>query len=184
MSRIGKKPVTVPSGVNVSIEGRTVIAKGPKGQLQTVLPDERVEVNFDDGTINVTRANDEPQVRALHGLTRALINNMVTGVHEGWQKTIQIEGVGYRAEMKGSDLQMALGFSHPVIVTPPPGIEFDVDPRARQVFIRGADRALVGQIAANIRGLRPAEPYKGKGLRYLGEQIKRKAGKAGKVGKG
>lgn len=182
MSRIGKQPIVVPASVTVTIDGQTVKVKGPKGELQHTFP-AGVTIVQENGQVQVTRASDAPSVRAAHGLTRALINNMVVGVTDGWQKTLQLEGVGYRAEMAGKDLNMALGFSHPVVINPPDGISFDVDPRARQVMVRGIDRELVGQVAANIRGLRPAEPYKGKGFRYLGEQIKRKAGKAGKVGK-
>lgn len=182
MSRIGKQPVVVPASVTVTIDGQTVKVKGPKGELQQTFP-AGVTIVQENGQVQVTRASDAPSVRAVHGLTRALINNMVVGVTDGWQKTLQLEGVGYRAELAGKVLNMALGFSHPVVINPPDGITFDVDTRARQVMVRGINRELVGQVAADIRGLRPAEPYKGKGFRYLGEQIKRKAGKAGKVGK-
>src|SRR3989338_78808 len=181
MSRIGKQPVALPKGVQAEIKGNTVKIKGPKGELSHSFP-AQVSVAMAAGKLTVQRSGDAPAVRALHGTTRALLNNMVRGVSEGFSKTLQIEGVGYRAELKGKQLVMALGFSHPVEVDPPAGISFAVDEKARTITISGYDRALVGQVAADVRAWRPPEPYKGKGLRYLGEYVRRKAGKAGKVG--
>ncbi len=180
MSRIGRKPVTLPKGVTVTINGSEVKVKGPKGELNRVFRPE-VTIKEESGTLLVGRSNDERAVRALHGLSRALLNNMVTGVSSGYAKVLQIEGVGYRAEMKGKDLVMALGFSHPVTVTPPVGITFTVDEKARTITIAGADKEQVGQVTADVRAWRKPEPYKGKGLRYLGEIVRRKAGKAGKA---
>lgn len=180
MSRIGRKVVSVPAGVTISINGSDVKVKGPKGELSRTFRPE-VTVKQDGASLTVERANDERQVRALHGLSRALLFNMVTGVSTGFNKVLQIEGVGYRAEMKGKDLVMALGFSHPVTVTPPAGISFVVDEKARTITISGADKELVGQVASDVRAWRKPEPYKGKGLRYQGEVVRRKAGKAGKA---
>ncbi|MCC6191503.1 MAG: 50S ribosomal protein L6 [Anaerolineales bacterium] len=181
MSRVGKKPVTLPKGVEVKVDGNTVRVKGPKGELtRTFAPPIKIELS--DGHIQVSRPSDAPSVRALHGTTRALIQNMVTGVSHGFSKSLVVEGVGYRAEMKGKQLVMALGYSHPVPVEPPPGITFAVDEKAKTITISGVDREMVGQVAADIRSWRPPEPYKGKGLRYAGERIRRKAGKAGKAG--
>ena len=181
MSRVGKQPVKLPQGVQVDIQGTTVKVKGPKGELsRTFSPEVNLEMN--DGQLVVTRPSDQPAVRALHGTTRALLQNMVVGVSEGFSKALQVEGVGYRAEMKGKQLVMALGYSHPVAVDPPSGISFAVDEKTRTITISGIDRELVGQVAADIRAWRPPEPYKGKGLRYQGERVRRKAGKAGKVG--
>jgi large subunit ribosomal protein L6 len=178
MSRIGRMPVTVPSGVDVSIDGRQVIVKGPKGTLRhTVAPP--IEVSKSDGVLTVTRPNDEGEVRALHGLSRSLIANMIIGVTEGYRKTLEIVGVGYRVQARGKDLEFSLGFSHPVMVTPPEGISFRVEAPTRFV-VEGIDKQQVGEIAANIRKLRRPDPYKGKGVRYQGEQIRRKVGKAGK----
>jgi large subunit ribosomal protein L6 len=171
----------LPKGVQVDIQGNTVKVKGPKGELMRTFPGQ-VSVAMDDGHVVVSRPSDAPSVRALHGTTRALIQNMVTGVSEGFSKAIVVEGVGYRAEMKGKQLVMALGYSHPVPVDPPPGITFTVDEKTKTITVSGTDRELVGQVAADIRGWRPPEPYKGKGLRYAGERIRRKAGKAGKAG--
>jgi large subunit ribosomal protein L6 len=164
----------------VTVNGSEVKVKGPKGELSRTIREE-VSVKQEDGALKVERQGDERQVRALHGLTRALLNNMVVGVSSGFSKVLQVEGVGYRAEMKGKDLVMALGFSHPVTVTPPTGITFAVDEKTRLITISGADKELVGQVTADVRKWRPPEPYKGKGLRYLGEQVRRKAGKAGKA---
>jgi large subunit ribosomal protein L6 len=165
----------------VSIQGATVTVKGPKGELtRTFSP--QIAIEMGDGQIVVKRPSDERQTRALHGTTRALLRNMVLGVSEGFSKTLQIEGVGYRAEMKGKQLVMALGFSHPVAVDPPTGIAFAVDDKTKTITISGIDKELVGQVASDVRAWRPPEPYKGKGLRYLGERVRRKAGKAGKVG--
>ncbi len=181
MSRIGKQPVAIPKGVQVQVQGLNVKVKGPKGEMAFTFA-EPVKVELKDQQVVVTRPSDQPAVRALHGTTRALIRNMVLGVSEGFSKRIQIEGVGYKAEMKGKQLVMALGFSHPVVVEPPPGIAFAVDEKARIITISGMDKELVGQVAADVRAWRPPEPYKGKGLRYEGEHVRRKAGKAGKVG--
>jgi len=180
VSRIGRKAIPIPKGVTVTVNGSEVKVKGPKGELSRTIREE-VSVKQEDGALKVERQGDERQVRALHGLTRALLNNMVVGVSSGFSKVLQVEGVGYRAEMKGKDLVMALGFSHPVTVTPPTGITFAVDEKTRLITISGADKELVGQVAADVRKWRPPEPYKGKGLRYQGEVVRRKAGKAGKA---
>jgi large subunit ribosomal protein L6 len=173
-------PVEVPQGVDVKIKGSHVSVKGPKGQLEHTFP-ASMKITLDDGVVTVTRPSDERTHRALHGMTRALINNMVTGVTQGFEKVLQIEGVGYRAELKGKNLEINVGYSHPVEVEPPDGISFDVDTRARLIKVQGYDKAVVGQVAADIRKIRPPEPFKGKGIRYQGERIRRKAGKAGKV---
>ena len=178
MSRIGKAPIPVPSGVEVSINGRQVAVKGPKGALDLEVPGE-ITVRQDGEEILVERPDDERQNRALHGLTRSLVNNMVVGVSEGFSKELQIIGVGYRAAPKGSDLELQLGFSHPVIVKAPDGIEFDV-PEPTRIIVSGTNKQVVGQVAADIRSHRKPEPYKGKGVRYLGEYVARKAGKAAK----
>ena len=178
MSRIGRMPVTVPSGVDVSINGRQVHVKGPKGELSLEVP-APIEVNQADGTITVTRPSDEGEIRALHGLSRSLIANMVTGVTEGYRKTLEIVGVGYRVQARGENLEFSLGFSHPVVVTPPEGITFRVEAPTRFV-VEGIDKQLVGETAARIRKLRKPDPYKAKGVRYQGEVIRRKVGKAGK----
>jgi large subunit ribosomal protein L6 len=172
--------VPLPKGVSVTINGNEVKVKGPKGELVRAFRPE-VSVKQDADGLKVERSSDERTVRALHGLSRALLSNMVTGVNTGFSKVLQIEGVGYRAEMKGKDLVMALGFSHPVTVNPPDGISFAVDEKARTITISGADKELVGQVAADVRAWRKPEPYKGKGLRYMGERVRRKAGKAGKA---
>jgi large subunit ribosomal protein L6 len=178
MSRIGRMPVVVPSGVDVAIDGRDVTVKGPKGSLRMEVS-APIEVKQSDGVITVTRPSDEGEIRALHGLSRSLIANMVTGVTAGYAKTMEIVGVGYRVQAKGKDLEFALGFSHPVVVSPPDGIGFRVEAPTRFV-VEGIDKQLVGEVAANIRKLRKPDPYKGKGVRYSGEVIRRKAGKAGK----
>ncbi len=178
MSRIGRMPVVVPSGVDVTISGRDVTVKGPKGTLSLAVA-EPIEVKQDAGVITVTRPSDEGEIRALHGLSRSLIANMVTGVTAGYAKTLEIVGVGYRVQARGKDLEFALGFSHPVLVSPPEGISFRVETPTRFV-VEGIDKQQVGEVAANIRKLRKPDPYKGKGVRYSGEQIRRKAGKAGK----
>ncbi len=179
MSRIGYSPVTIPSGVDVSTSGLEVSVKGPKGTLQHTVP-EGIAIEIEDGRISVTRADDDREQRALHGLTRSLINNMVIGVSEGFRKDLEIIGVGYRAQAKGKDkLELALGFSHPVEVQAPDGVEFDV-PEPTKIGVIGIDKQVVGQVAAEIRGYRKPEPYKGKGVRYVGERVIRKAGKAGK----
>lgn len=177
MSRIGRKVIALPKGVEVKIDGQHVTVNGPKGSLEMdVMP--KIAVVIEDGLLQVTRENDDKQVRAAHGMTRALINNMVNGVSAGFQKTLEIIGVGYRAQMQGKNLVLSLGFSHPVEVVPPAGIEFACDSPIK-IAVRGIDRQLVGQVAANVRGYRPPEPYKGKGIRYTGEYVIRKAGKAG-----
>jgi large subunit ribosomal protein L6 len=178
MSRIGRLPVTIPSGVDISIDGRHVQVKGPKGTLSHIVADP-IDVVREDGVIRVTRPSDEGPVRALHGLSRTLIANMVTGVTDGYRKTLEIVGVGYRVQARGKDLEFALGFSHPVTVTPPEGITFRVEAPTRFV-VEGIDKQLVGEVSAQIRKLRKPDPYKGKGVRYQGEQIRRKVGKAGK----
>jgi large subunit ribosomal protein L6 len=178
MSRIGRMPVTVPSGVEVTISGRDVTVTGPKGTLNLAVS-APIEVAQDSGVITVTRPSDEGEIRALHGLSRSLIANMVTGVTEGYRKTLEIVGVGYRVQARGKDLEFALGFSHPVPVAAPEGITFRVETPTRFV-VEGIDKQQVGEVAANIRKLRKPDPYKGKGVRYQGEQIRRKVGKAGK----
>jgi large subunit ribosomal protein L6 len=178
MSRIGKAPIAIPAGVEVTIAGRTVTVKGPKGTLSRDIPGEIV-VRKEDSTVLVERPNDERENRSLHGLSRTLVNNMVVGVTEGFSKELEIVGVGYRAEAQGQNLRLALGFSHPVTVPAPEGISFEI-PQQTRVIVKGIDKELVGQVAANIRSIRKPEPYKGKGVRYLGERIVRKAGKTGK----
>jgi large subunit ribosomal protein L6 len=181
MSRIGRMPIAVASSVQVSIEAdNTVTVKGPTGQLQRTFP-QVVTFEREDGKITVVRPNDENQTRALHGLSRTLFNNMVVGVTDGFTKVLEVQGVGYRAQMQGSNLQLALGFSHPVVVPPPAGISFAVE--GPRISISGIDKEQVGQVAANVRKLRPPEPYKGKGIRYQGEYVRRKAGKSGKGAK-
>ena len=181
MSRIGSQPVAVPANVQVTLgDDNVVVVKGPKGELTRQFP-RTISVAQADGVLNVTRPNDEGKQRTLHGLSRTLLSNMVVGVTTGFTKTLEVQGVGYRAQIQGSNLQLALGFSHPVIVPPPAGISFGVE--GPRIHVQGIDKEQVGQVAANIRKLRPPEPYKGKGIRYLGERVRRKAGKAGKVGK-
>jgi len=179
MSRIGRLPIPVPSGVDVTLDGRAVTVKGPKGTLNLTVAEPLEIVRAEDGTLQVTRPNDERQNRALHGLSRTLVANMVTGVTDGYTKVLEIVGTGYRVVAKGSDLEFALGFSHPVVVRAPEGISFAVESPTR-FSVSGVDKQKVGEVAATIRKLRKPDPYKGKGVRYQGEQIKRKAGKAGK----
>ena len=179
MSRIGKAPIHVPSGVEVSISGRQVAVKGPKGALDLEVPGE-ITVRQDGEEILVERPDDERVNRAMHGLTRSLVNNMMVGVSEGFRKELQIVGVGYRCIAKGTDaLELQLGFSHPVLVEAPDGISFEV-PEPTRIIVSGPDKQVVGQVAADIRSYRKPEPYKGKGVRYLGEHVARKAGKAAK----
>ena len=179
MSRIGRLPIPVPSGVDVQIDGRSVTVKGPKGTLTHTVA-EPIEIKRDDdGTLKVERPNDERQNRALHGLSRTLVANMVIGVTDGYTKTLEIVGTGYRVQARGSDLEFALGFSHPVVVPAPEGITFNVEAPTR-FTVSGVDKQQVGEVSANIRKLRKPDPYKCKGVRYQGEVIKRKAGKAGK----
>jgi len=179
MSRIGNAPIDMPSGVETSVDGDTVTVKGPKGALTQVI-NPQIGVSIEDGVITVARENDEREARALHGLTRALIANMVVGVSTGYRKELQAVGVGYRAALKGTTLELQVGFSHPVSIEAPKGITFEV-PEQTKIIVSGIDKQLVGQVAANIRGVRPPEPYKGKGIRYVDEHVRRKAGKAGAV---
>jgi large subunit ribosomal protein L6 len=179
MSRIGQAPIPIPSGVEVNISGASVRVKGPKGELEQRVP-EGVKVEQADSEIRVARADDERETRALHGLVRSLVFNMVQGVTQGFEKSLEIQGVGYRAQKKGNDIELAVGYSHPVTKSAPTGIEFDV-PQPTRIVVRGIDKELVGQVAAEIRAIRKPEPYKGKGIRYEGEQIRRKAGKAAKA---
>jgi large subunit ribosomal protein L6 len=179
MSRIGRLPITVPSGVDVAIDGSTVTVKGPKGQLSHELASPITIERNDDGTLAVARPNDERQSRALHGLSRTLVNNMIVGVTEGYRKTLEISGTGYRVVPKGQGLEFSLGYSHPVEVLPPAGITFTVETPTK-FSVEGIDKQVVGETAAKIRKLRKPDPYKGKGVRYEGEVIRRKAGKAGK----
>jgi large subunit ribosomal protein L6 len=179
VSRIGKKPIPLPAKVSVDINNQDLTVTGPKGELHlTVHPE--MKVKQEDGVLLVERPSDARQHRALHGLTRALVANMVTGVSDGFQKVLVIEGVGYSSEMRGQDLVMKLGYSHEIVVPPPDGISFVVEDRGRLVRVNGIDKQSVGQVAANIRELRPPEPYKGKGVRYADERVRRKAGKTGK----
>jgi large subunit ribosomal protein L6 len=179
MSRIGRKPITIPSGVTVTVDGSTVKVKGPKGELSRTF-EPTMKVSVENNEVLVERPNDEKRERALHGLTRALIANMVTGVTEGFKKTLEIVGVGYRAEKKGKNLVVSVGYSHPVNYPEPAGITLTT-PAPTTIVVEGVDKQKVGQVAAELREFRPPEPYKGKGIRYQGEQVRRKAGKtAGK----
>lgn len=183
MSRIGRKPIEVPNGVTITVDGNNfVTVKGPKGTLTQQMPAD-ISITQEDSTITVARPSEAKQHKALHGLTRSLLNNMVVGTSTGFQKILEINGVGYRATKTGKNLTMSLGFSHPVIVEAPDGIDLTVGER-NTVIVSGSDKQMVGEVAANIRGLRPPEPYKGKGIKYSTETIRRKAGKAGKTGKG
>jgi large subunit ribosomal protein L6 len=181
MSRIGKQPVPIPANVTVTIKGSEVTVKGPQGELKRRFdPDMKIEQ--DDGQIVVSRPTDQRRHRALHGLTRALISNMVIGVNEGYERRLEIIGTGYRAEMQGEDLKLSLGYSHDIVVVPPPGVKFQIEDRGKLIILTAVDKELIGQVAADIRKLRPPEPYQGKGIRYLGEYVRQKAGKAGKIG--
>ena len=177
MSRIGKKPITVPAGVTVKVEDNVVSVKGPKGELQRRIHN-AMKVTLDNGVITVERPDDEKESRSLHGLSRTLINNMIEGVTPGFSKSLEIQGVGYRAAKQGKNINFTLGFSHPVVMEPPAGITFDV-PQPNKIVVSGPDKEQVGAVAAEIRNLRPPEPYKGKGIRYEGEHVRRKVGKAG-----
>jgi large subunit ribosomal protein L6 len=181
MSRIGRMPIPLPEGVKVDVQGSQVTVKGPKGTLSRSLhPD--MEVAVEDNQVRVRRPTDQRHHRALHGLTRALLNNMVVGVTEGFHKQLEVQGVGYRVDLQGDQsLLLQLGFSHNVRIAPPEGITFEVDSRTKVITVSGADKELVGQVAAEIRAWRPPEPYKGKGIRYVGEYVRHKAGKAGKI---
>ena len=182
MSRIGRLPVVVPNGVQINVQGSDVHVKGPKGELKRTFSPS-VGIALEDGQIVITRKSDHPRERALHGTTRALIANMVHGVSSGFEVVLAVDGVGYRAELQGKDLALFVGYSHPVKMTPPAGISFEVDQKTRQIKVLGYDREVVGQTAAEIRRVRPPEPYHGKGIRYANERIRRKAGKAGKGAK-
>jgi large subunit ribosomal protein L6 len=177
MSRIGKAPVSVPQGVEIDLSGRTVAVRGPKGEL-TVPVGRGVEVGQEDGNVVVERASDAPEHRAMHGLTRSLIQNAVTGVTDGFTKTLVIQGVGYRGALQGQDINLQVGYSHPIAIRPRDGIDFEM-PNPTTIVVRGIDKQKVGQTAAEIRKVRPPEPYKGKGIRYSDEQVRRKVGKAG-----
>ena len=179
MSRIGRLPVAIPSGVDITIEGQAVTVKGPKGELSHVVAEPITVAKGDEDSLEVKRPNDERQSRALHGLTRSLINNMVLGVTEGYEKKLEIHGTGYRVANKDGNLEFALGYSHPITVEPPEGISFKVETPTR-FSVEGIDKQKVGEVAANIRKLRKPDPYKGKGVKYEGEVIRRKVGKAGK----
>jgi large subunit ribosomal protein L6 len=182
VSRIGKLPVSLPKGVSITVgESNLVTVKGPKGQLQQQLPPD-IAIEVADTEVNVNRPSDAKMHKALHGLTRALLNNMVTGVNSGFSRVLEVEGVGYRAGLMGKNLVVIVGYSHPVEFLPPPGIAFEVDRSGRVITISGIDKQAVGQMAAQIRELRAPEPYKGKGIRYQGEVVRQKAGKSGKVG--
>ncbi len=180
MSRVGQAPITVPSGVDVTIDGADIRVKGPKGQLERVLP-EGITIEQSDGELRVARDGESSAVKALHGLVRTLVANMIQGVTEGYEKRLEIHGVGYRAQKQGNDLELSVGFSHTVRKPAPAGIEFDV-PAPTRITVRGIDKELVGQTAADIRAIKKPEPYKAKGIRYEGEHIRRKAGKAAKAG--
>ncbi len=179
MARVGKAPIPIPKGVEATIEGATIKIKGPKGALTRRI-NPKISVSIEDGNITVGRSNEGKEARSLHGLTRTLIANMVQGVTEGYQKTLLISGTGYRATQQGNKLVLGMGLSHPVEMVPPEGIEIEV-PSPTRIVVKGIDKELVGQISANIRAVRPPEPYKGKGIRYEGERIRMKAGKAGKA---
>lgn len=181
MSRIGKTPIPLPDGVQFTYDNAVVTVKGPKGELTQRVPREMI-VEVGDGVIQVKRPTDSGPHRSLHGLTRTLIANMVTGVTDGFEKRLEIVGVGYRASVKGDALELLVGYSHPVVVEPPANVSFET-PQATVVVVRGIDKQVVGEVAANIRSIRPPEPYKGKGIRYVNEVIQRKMGKAGKAGK-
>ncbi len=182
MSRIGRMPISVPAGVNVGVKERIVTVKGPKGEL-TLHCAEPISVKLEDGTLSVSRPDDAKRNKQLHGLTRTLIANMVLGVTNGFSKTLDIVGVGYRAQAQGKTLNLAVGYSHPVVIEPPAGIDIKVE-GTNKIIISGADKQQVGQLAAQIRSVRPPEPYKGKGIRYEGERVRRKLGKAGKAAGG
>ncbi len=182
MSRIGRLPVAVPNGVQVNVQGSSVHVKGPKGELKRSFSPQ-IEIGMEDGQVVIKRKSDNANERALHGTTRAVIANMIHGVSSGFERALQVEGVGYRAELQGKDLALFVGYSHPVKMEPPAGISFEVDQKTRIIKVLGYDREVVGQTAAEIRGVRPPEPYHGKGIRYVGEKVRRKAGKAGKGAK-
>jgi large subunit ribosomal protein L6 len=182
VSRIGRLPVAIPSGVQVNVQGSNVHVKGPKGELNRIFSP-HITIAMEDGQVVVSRKSNHPAERALHGTTRALIANMVRGVSSGFEVVLEVEGVGYRAEMEGKVLVLHVGYSHPVKMDPPAGVSFETDPKTRQIKVHGFDREVVGQVASEIRGVRPPEPYHGKGIRYSGEKVRRKAGKAAKGAK-
>ncbi len=182
MSRIGRLPVDIPNGVQVNLDGSNVIVKGPKGEMKRVFSS-LIGITLENNQLNFTRNSEEPAERALHGTTRAVLANMIHGVSKGFVVILEVEGVGYRAEMDGKNLALHVGYSHPVKMEPPTGVSFETDAKTRQIKVLGFNKELVGQIAANIRKVRPPEPYHGKGIRYQGEKIRRKAGKAGKGAK-
>jgi len=179
VSRVGRMPVVLPAGVDVKIKGNYISVKGPKGELKHVFP-ANVSFSMENGEIVVERASDERQDRAMHGTARAILNNMVVGVSSGFEKVLEVNGVGYRAEVEGNDLVLYVGYSHPIRVSPPEGISFEAEARTRQIKVMGYNKQVVGQVAADIRKVRPPEPYKGKGIKYIDETIRRKAGKSGK----
>jgi large subunit ribosomal protein L6 len=179
VSRIGRLPITIPASVKVDLSGSSVVVKGPKGEMQRTFSP-LIDIAMENGLITITRRSDNPAERALHGTTRAVLNNMVRGVSAGFTRILEWDGVGYRAEMSGPTLMLYMGYSHPVKFEPPQGISFEVDLKARQIKVNGYDKEVVGQTAAEIREIRPVEPYLGKGLHYQGEKIRRKAGKSGK----
>jgi large subunit ribosomal protein L6 len=182
VSRIGRLPVVVPNGVQVNVQGSDIHVKGPKGELKRSFST-LMDIALEDGQVVIKRKSDNATERALHGTTRAVIANMIHGVSSGFERALQVEGVGYRAELQGKALALFVGYSHPVKMEPPAGISFEVDQKARIIKVLGYDREVVGQTAAEIRGVRPPEPYHGKGIRYVGEKVRRKAGKAGKGAK-
>ena len=182
MSRIGRLPVEIPNGVQVELNGSKVRVKGPKGELHREFSS-LIGIAMENNELKITRNSDNPEERALHGTTRAVLANMIRGVSQGFEVVLEVEGVGYRAEMEGTKLALFVGYSHPVKMEPPAGVTFETDAKTRQIKVKGFDKELVGQVAANIRKVRPPEPYHGKGLRYLGERVRRKAGKAGKGAK-
>jgi large subunit ribosomal protein L6 len=182
VSRIGRLPVDIPTGVQVELTGSKVRVKGPKGELHREFS-KLIDIKMEDNQLKIARASDNPEERALHGTTRAVLANMVHGVSKGFEVVLEVEGVGYRAELEGKNLALFVGYSHPVKIEPPAGISFETDAKTRQIKVLGFDKELVGQVAANVRSVRPPEPYHGKGLRYLGEKVRRKAGKAGKGAK-
>jgi large subunit ribosomal protein L6 len=182
VSRIGRLPVEIPGGVQVELKGSDVRVKGPKGELQRLFSP-IIGIKMENNQLLITRNSDDPAERALHGTTRAVLANMIHGVSKGFEVVLEVEGVGYRAEMSGKNLSLFVGYSHPVTMEPPAGISFDADAKTRQIKVMGFDKEMVGQVAANVRKVRPPEPYHGKGIRYKGERVRRKAGKAGKGAK-
>jgi large subunit ribosomal protein L6 len=182
VSRIGRLPIDIPGGVQVELTGSNVRVKGPKGEMQRMFSDS-IDIKMENNQLLINRNSDIPEQRALHGTTRAVLANMIHGVSKGFEVILEVEGVGYRAEMEGNKLALFVGYSHPIKMDPPAGVSFETDAKTRQIKVLGFDKELVGQVAANIRKVRPPEPYHGKGLRYLGERVRRKAGKAGKGAK-